>query len=51
MRIGSAADHASWITMLPGCVIAGIASHEYPVTNTTTGAVPARGRGWRRAST
>ena len=30
MRIGSAADHASWITMLPGCVIAGIGRHEYP---------------------
>lgn len=42
MRIGSAADHASWITMLPGCVIAGIGLGltNTPVTNTTTGAVP-----------
>lgn len=42
MRIGSAAEHASWLTMLPGCVIAGIGLGlaNTPVTNTTTGAVP-----------
>ncbi|MDI9654470.1 MFS transporter, partial [Burkholderia cenocepacia] len=40
--LGSAADHASWLTMLPGCVIAGIGLGltNTPVTNTTTGAVP-----------
>ncbi|RQU88649.1 MFS transporter [Burkholderia cenocepacia] len=42
MRLGSAADHASWLTMLPGCAIAGIGLGltNTPVTNTTTGAVP-----------
>ncbi|KVN32287.1 MFS transporter [Burkholderia pyrrocinia] len=42
MRFGSAAAPASWLTMLPGCVIAGIGLGltNTPVTNTTTGAVP-----------
>ncbi|EGD01007.1 major facilitator transporter, partial [Burkholderia sp. TJI49] len=42
MRLGSAAEHANWLTMLPGCVIAGIGLGltNTPVTNTTTGAVP-----------
>ncbi|MXK61453.1 MFS transporter, partial [Burkholderia pseudomallei] len=42
MRIGSAAAPASWLTMLPGCVIAGVGLGltNTPVTNTTTGAVP-----------
>ena len=34
MRIGSAADHASWITMLPGCVIAGIGRPRIPPSPT-----------------
>lgn len=43
MRIGSGVDNASWLTMLPGCVLAGIGIGftNTPVTNTTTGAVPA----------
>ncbi|SEJ74254.1 MFS transporter [Paraburkholderia diazotrophica] len=42
MRIGSVAERASWITMLPGCVIAGVGLGltNTTVTNTTTGAVP-----------
>jgi EmrB/QacA subfamily drug resistance transporter len=41
MRIGSGAEHASWLTMLPGCVIAGVGLGltNTTVTNTTTGAV------------
>jgi EmrB/QacA subfamily drug resistance transporter len=41
MKIGSAAAQASWLTMLPGCLIAGIGLGvtNTPVTNTTTGAV------------
>jgi EmrB/QacA subfamily drug resistance transporter len=41
MRLGSAAEHASWFTMLPGCLIAGIGLGltNTPVTNTTTGSV------------
>jgi Major Facilitator Superfamily len=41
MRFGSAAAHASWLTMLPGCLIAGIGLGitNTPVTNTTTGSV------------
>jgi MFS family permease len=41
MRFGSAAAHASWLTMLPGCLLAGIGLGltNTPVTNTTTGAV------------
>ncbi|KVC94061.1 MFS transporter [Burkholderia ubonensis] len=42
MRVGSAAAHADWLTMLPGCLLAGIGLGltNTPVTNTTTGAVP-----------
>jgi EmrB/QacA subfamily drug resistance transporter len=41
MKFGSAAAQANWLTMLPGCVIAGIGLGltNTPVTNTTTGAV------------
>jgi hypothetical protein len=41
MRIGSGAEHANWMTMLPGCVIAGVGLGltNTTVTNTTTGAV------------
>ncbi|MDQ0474736.1 MFS transporter [Labrys wisconsinensis] len=43
MKLGSGAEHASWLTMLPGCVLAGVGLGltNTPVTNTTTGAVPA----------
>lgn len=42
MRAGSNADHASWLTMLPGSLLAGIGLGltNTPVTNTTTGSVP-----------
>ncbi|MFC4311858.1 MFS transporter [Steroidobacter flavus] len=42
MRYGSLVEHASWRTMLPGCLLAGIGLGitNTPVTNTTTGAVP-----------
>jgi EmrB/QacA subfamily drug resistance transporter len=41
MKSGSAAAHADWLTMLPGCLIAGIGLGlaNTPVTNTTTGSV------------
>ncbi|WP_084508246.1 MFS transporter [Mesorhizobium sp. WSM3224] len=41
MRWGSAVAHASWLTMLPGCLIAGagLGITNTPVTNTTTGSV------------
>jgi EmrB/QacA subfamily drug resistance transporter len=41
MRLASAAEHASWLTMLPGCLIAGtgLGVTNTPVTNTTTGSV------------
>jgi hypothetical protein len=41
MRLGSAAAAANWLTMLPGCLIAGIGLGitNTPVTNTTTGSV------------
>ncbi|TPI49102.1 MFS transporter [Mesorhizobium sp. B2-9-1] len=41
MRWGSAAAHANWLTMLPGCLIAGtgLGITNTPVTNTTTGSV------------
>jgi EmrB/QacA subfamily drug resistance transporter len=41
MKLGSAAAHASWMTMLPGCLIAGtgLGITNTPVTNTTTGSV------------
>jgi MFS family permease len=42
MRLGSSVDQASWLTMLPGCLLAGIGLGltNTPVTNTTTGSVP-----------
>jgi hypothetical protein len=41
MKLGSVAVHASWLTMLPGCLLAGIGLGftNTPVTNTTTGSV------------
>ncbi len=45
MKLGSGIESASWLTMLPGCILAGIGLGltNTPVTNTTTGAVsPAR---------
>ncbi|SCX38461.1 MFS transporter [Variovorax sp. EL159] len=41
MRYGSSAEHASWLTLLPGCLLAGIGLGltNTPVTNTTTGSV------------
>jgi len=41
MKYGSSVEHASWLTMLPGCLIAGIGLGitNTPVTNTTTGSV------------
>ncbi|KAA2245868.1 MFS transporter [Chitinophaga agrisoli] len=41
MRYGSAAAHASWLTMLPGSLLAGIGLGitNTPVTNTTTASV------------
>nr|WP_322013108.1 MFS transporter [Paraburkholderia sp. J12] len=41
MRFGSSAAHASWLTVLPGCVLAGagLGITNTPVTNTTTGSV------------
>ncbi|MFJ1310801.1 MFS transporter [Agrobacterium sp. P15N1-A] len=45
MKLGSGVENASWLTMLPGCILAGIGLGltNTPVTNTTTGAVsPAR---------
>jgi EmrB/QacA subfamily drug resistance transporter len=42
MKFGSAAAQASWLTMLPGCILAGVGLGltNTPVTNTTTGSVP-----------
>ena len=42
MLWGSQADAASWLTILPGCLLAGagLGLTNTPVTNTTTGAVP-----------
>lgn len=41
MRYGSGVDHASWLTLLPGALLAGVGLGltNTPVTNTTTGAV------------
>ncbi len=41
MRYGVAAEHSSWLTMLPGSLLAGIGLGltNTPVTNTTTGSV------------
>jgi hypothetical protein len=42
MKLGSSAENATWLTMLPGCVLSGVGLGltNTPVTNTTTGAVP-----------
>lgn len=42
MKWGSSQEAASWLTMLPGCMLAGIGLGitNTPVTNTTTGSVP-----------
>ena len=42
MKFGSETDHASWLTMLPGSLLAGVGLGltNTPVTNTTTGSVP-----------
>ena len=42
MKLGSDTEHASWMSMLPGCVLAGVGLGltNTPVTNTTTAAVP-----------
>ncbi|UGX86449.1 MFS transporter [Phyllobacterium meliloti] len=41
MWFGSGVEHASWLTMLPGCLLAGmgLGLTNTPVTNTTTGSV------------
>ncbi|QRY79472.1 MFS transporter [Pseudomonas sp. PDNC002] len=43
MLWGSAVEHASWLTLLPGCVLAGVGlgMTNTTVTNTSTAAVPA----------
>ncbi|MGE9763439.1 MFS transporter [Pseudomonas sp. PDM20] len=43
MLWGSSVDHASWLTLLPGCVLAGtgLGLTNTTVTNTSTAAVPA----------
>jgi EmrB/QacA subfamily drug resistance transporter len=42
MKLGSSVNQASWLTMMPGCLIAGIGLGltNTPVTNTTTASVP-----------
>ena len=47
MKVASAAAHASWLTMLPGCLLAGVGLGltNTPVTNTTTGSVPGESAG------
>jgi hypothetical protein len=41
MKLGGDAENANWLTMLPGCILAGVGLGltNTPVTNTTTGAV------------
>ncbi|MGO4683528.1 MFS transporter [Hyphomicrobium sp. 2TAF46] len=41
MWAGSGAEHANWLTLLPGCLLAGtgLGLTNTPVTNTTTGSV------------
>lgn len=43
MAYGSRLPHASWLSMLPGCLLAGVGLGltNTPTTNTTTGSVPA----------
>ena len=47
MKIGSGMAHASWLTMLPGCVLCGVGLGltNTPVTNAATGAVSANRAG------
>ncbi|MFI5774232.1 MFS transporter [Streptomyces sp. NPDC051658] len=47
MNLGSGADHASWLTILPGALLAGtgLGLTNTPVTNTTTGSVPSNRSG------
>ncbi|WP_338552221.1 MFS transporter [Paenibacillus sp. KS-LC4] len=47
MKFGSGVDHSSWLTMLPGSLLAGIGLGltNTPVTNTTTGSVPSNRAG------
>jgi EmrB/QacA subfamily drug resistance transporter len=47
MKLGSSVDNASWLTMLPGCILAGVGlgMTNTPVTNTTTGSVAAERAG------
>lgn len=47
MNLGSGAEHASWLTLLPGALLAGtgLGITNTPVTNTTTGSVPANRSG------
>lgn len=47
MKLGSSVVNASWLTMLPGCIFAGVGlgMTNTPVTNTTTGAVSAERAG------
>ncbi|KQB38468.1 MFS transporter [Flavobacterium aquidurense] len=47
MKYGCSTEHASWISMLPGCLLAGIGLGltNTPVTNTTTGSVSANRSG------
>ncbi|MCO4316567.1 MFS transporter [Phyllobacterium sp. 21LDTY02-6] len=42
MRLAAVSDQASWLTILPGCILAGIGlgMTNTPVTNTATAAVP-----------
>ena len=42
MKLGSSVDQASWLTMFPGCLLAGtgLGLTNTPVTNATTGSVP-----------
>jgi EmrB/QacA subfamily drug resistance transporter len=42
MKLGSSVDQPSWLTMLPGCLLAGtgLGLTNTPVSNTTTGSVP-----------
>ena len=53
MAWGSGVQQASWLTMLPGCLLAsiGLGVTNTPVTNTTTGSVPTGAPAWRPAST
>jgi Na+/melibiose symporter-like transporter len=41
MRLGAGMEHASWLTMLPGCLLCGtgLGLTNTPVTNTATGSV------------